>query len=244
MMMTTMTTLAMMDGWMDDMTDSMREGKESPGRKKPCGRNGALAKEIRHRKTYSLSGNFDTEYFYEYSGGRAKTFGFFTVVGYLMMKHLPSLPRSVPDGICGGNMHAWMPSLFLSQRNFCLRINQKISGVVFRVPREIHSTTNKPHLYLLQAIPTQKRIQHLFSLPPSRKQSKRSSQTTALFFLLLLLLLLLSLPSLLLPAETIYTYINSNPFFPRPDPTRPTHRLRRRHHRLITKGKNSRSSTT
>lgn len=33
MMMTTMTTLAMMDGWMDDMTDSMREGKESPGRR-------------------------------------------------------------------------------------------------------------------------------------------------------------------------------------------------------------------
>lgn len=33
MMMTTMTTLAMMDGWMDDMTDSMREGKGSPGRR-------------------------------------------------------------------------------------------------------------------------------------------------------------------------------------------------------------------
>lgn len=46
-------------------------------------------------------------------------------------------------------MHAWIPSLFLSQRNFCLRINQKILGVVFRVPREIHSTTNKPHLHIL-----------------------------------------------------------------------------------------------
>lgn len=201
MMMTTMTTLAMMDGWMDDMTDSMREGKESPGRKKPCGRNGALAKEIRHRKTYSLSGNFDTEYFYEYSGGRAKTFGFFTVVGYLMMKHLPSLPRSVPGGICGGNMHAWIPSLFLSQRNFCLRINQKISGVVFRVPREIHSTTNKPHLYLLPGkIHAEKNTTSI--LPsPSHKQNKSNH-------------------CLLLSPQKLYTHISIlTPFFP--DPTRP-----------------------
>lgn len=54
MMMTmTMTILAMMDGWMDDMTDGMREGKGSSPRTKktvgkersPCKRHSLLQKE-------------------------------------------------------------------------------------------------------------------------------------------------------------------------------------------------------
>lgn len=63
MTMMTMTTLAMMDGWMDDMTGSMKEGKGSLGRKS------TVWKERSAGKRHSLQ---------KKSGGRARTFRIFS----------------------------------------------------------------------------------------------------------------------------------------------------------------------